>query len=303
METDMHRTCSSRNTVRRAALAAALLAVLGTSAWARDPAVHAVRLALQGPDADAAVAAGEHAVAARPKDTEAWYYAGQAYGRMAMEASLLRKPGWAIKTRDAFQAAARLDPDHLGAREGLVQFYTLAPGFMGGGKDKAAAEIASFSERSPAGGHYLRALTLEGAAAERELRAAVRVAPGESRYRRALIGLLDHTDQAAAASAVLEDGLARSPDDARLLYTLGRRAAISGDSIDAGIAALERVIAMGKSLPDDVSIGGAYWRRGQLLEKRGQSHDALADYRRSAALEPGLEAVRKDIARLTASGK
>lgn len=265
---------------------------------AAQTAVEAVRRALQQPTADAAVAAADRAVAAHPGSANAWYMAGQAYGKMAMQASMLAKPKWATRTRDAFQKAARLDPDHVGAREGLVQFYTMAPGFMGGGKDKAAAEIASLAGRNPAAGHYLRGLTMDGAGAENELRSAVELAPDEARYRRALVGWLDGRKRTADALAVLDAGLARQPGDARLLYTLGRYAAEHGQRVDRGLVALDTVVARGAALPDDVSLGGAHWRRGQLRERKGLKAEALADYRKAVALAPGLDGAKKDAARL-----
>ena len=290
---------SRRSLAPRALLVAALFSAFALSpALARDPVVEAVRLALQKADAAPAVAAGERAVAARPKDADAWFYAGQAFGKMAMQASLVRKAGWAGKTREAFQQAVTLDPDHLGARQGLVQFYTMAPAIMGGGKDKAAAEIASFAARNAAGGHYLRASGLEGAQAERELRAAVRLAPDETRYRAALATHLERGKRSAEALAAIDAGLARSPGDARLLYLLGRHAAVHGQRADEGLAALDRLLANTARLPDDVPAAGAHWRRGQLREKRGDASQALADYRRAAALAPGLKDVKQDIARL-----
>ncbi len=288
---------------RWTALALALVIAVSAPAMAREPAVEAVRVALQKPGAEVAVAAAERAVAAHPKDADAWYYAGQSYGKMAIQASMLSKPGWAGKTRDAFQKAAQLDPDHLGAREGLVQFYTVAPGFLGGGKDKAAAEITAFAKRNPAAAHYLRGSTLEGDAAGRELRAAVKLAPNESKYRRALIGWLDGRKQAPEALSVLDAGLARTPDDLRLLYMLGRHAAVYGSRADEGLTALDRVLARAAMLPDDVSVAGAHWRRGQLREKRGQKDEALADYRRAVALAPRLDDARKDATRLAAAMK
>lgn len=290
---------AARGSVFAVAVAVAMIAPV----TAREPAVDAVRLALQKSQADAAVAAAERAVAAHPKDAEAWYYAGQAYGKMAMQASMLGKPGWAGKTRDAFQKAAQLDPDHLGAREGLVQFYSMAPGFMGGGDDKAAAEIAAFAKRNPAGGHYLRGATAKGEVAERELRAAVKLAPDDARYRRALIGVLEKNKRMPEAIEVLDAGLARSPDEPRLLYMLGRHAAVHSDRVDEGLAALDRLIARASTLPDDVPLGGAHWRRGQLREKRGRSADALLDYRRATVLSPGLDDAKKDASRLAASMK
>ncbi|GHA78965.1 tetratricopeptide repeat protein [Cognatilysobacter bugurensis] len=296
----MHDRTRFTHAARCTALALTLAIATAVPAAAREPAVDAVRLALQQPKAEAAVAAAERAVAAHPKSADAWYYAGQAYGKMAMQVGMLSKPGWASKTRDAFQKAAQLNPDHLGAREGLVQFYSMAPGFMGGGKDKAAAEIASLAQRNPAAGHYLRGATLEGDAAERELRAAVKLAPDEARYRRTLVATLERNKRLSDALSVLDAGLARAPDEPRLLYMLGRHAAMHGQRADEGLAALDRVITRGSALPDDVPLAGAHWRRGQLREKRGQKAEALADYRRAVALNPGLDDAKKDAARLGA---
>jgi tetratricopeptide (TPR) repeat protein len=292
----------TRSHLPQALLACVLVAAACTPAWARDPTVETVRSALQQPGAEAAVAAGERAVAARPHDAEAWYYAGQAFGKMAMQAPMLRKPGWASRSREAFETAVRLDPDHLAARGGLVMFYNMAPGFMGGGQDKAAAEIAALAKRNPAGAHYLRASGLKGAAAEKELRAAVRLAPAEGMFRRALAGVLEQDERIDESLAVIREGLVRAPADAYLLYALGRHTAVHGGDPQAGIDALSGVIGKGRALPDGVSLGGAHWRRGQLLEKLGKSGEAMADYRRAKALTPQIEDIGKDIARLSAAG-
>lgn len=298
----MDRTRSPRATAGRITMAA-LLALLSLPALARHPVVEAARSAVFNADAEAAVAAGEKAAGVVPKDAEAWYYAGQAYGRMAIEASMLRKASWANKARDAFRKAATLDPDHLGAREGLVQYYTLVPAIMGGGEDKATAEIADYARRNPAGGHYLRALTLKGDAAERELRTAVRMAPGEVVFRSALVNVLDRAKRPADALAALEAALQRTPDHARLLYSLGRHAALHDVRLEAGKAALDRIIGKTAVAFDEVPKAGAHWRRGQLLEKLGQQAAALADYRKALVLDPGLDEARAEIARLTAGGK
>lgn len=280
-------------------LLALLLALSGGAAWARAPEVQAVRDALRNAEAGTAVELGEKAVAARPGDADAWYHAGQAYGWMAMEASLLRKPGWAGKAHEAFRQAATLDPDHLGAREGLVQFYLVAPAVMGGGRGKAESEVAAYARRDPAGGHYLRAMLHKGGAAERELREAIRLDPANAKYRTALISrLIAGEADAGTLLAEIDAALAAAPDDARLLYQLGRFAAVHGQRAREGEAALERVLSGSAVAADEASIEGAYWRRGQLREKRGDLAGALADYRAAVRLDPDHAPFRKDLARL-----
>jgi hypothetical protein len=41
------------------------------------------------------------------------------------------------------ETAASLDPNYVEARMGLIEFYLLAPGILGGGKDKAQKNRAS----------------------------------------------------------------------------------------------------------------------------------------------------------------
>src|SRR3954469_3024362 len=62
---------------------------------------------------------------------------GNALGDEAEKASKLRQPFLARRVKTEFETAVRLDPRNIDARHGLVQFYSMAPGFMGGGMEKA----------------------------------------------------------------------------------------------------------------------------------------------------------------------
>ena len=62
---------------------------------------------------------------------------GRAYGRLAENASWIAAIGLAKKTRIAFENAVELDPLNEQALQDLIQFYREAPGFLGGGADKA----------------------------------------------------------------------------------------------------------------------------------------------------------------------
>ena len=63
---------------------------------------------------------------------------GRAYGRLAENASWIAAIGLAKKTRIAFENAVELDPLNEQALQDLIQFYREAPGFLGGGADKAS---------------------------------------------------------------------------------------------------------------------------------------------------------------------
>ncbi|HEV8629160.1 MAG TPA: tetratricopeptide repeat protein, partial [Thermoanaerobaculia bacterium] len=98
-------------------------------------------------DYDGAVDWLEKAAELAPKNAEYQLWLGRAYGRAAQEANMLRAAGLASHARQAYEQAVALDPGQLDARGDLVQFYLLAPGFMGGSIDKARAQAAEIQKR------------------------------------------------------------------------------------------------------------------------------------------------------------
>src|SRR5205085_11738280 len=59
-------------------------------------------------------------------------------------------------TKTEFETAVSLDPNHVDARWGLMQFYMLAPGFIGGGEDKAIQQANEIKKRDNYMGHRAR---------------------------------------------------------------------------------------------------------------------------------------------------
>ncbi|MFZ9347158.1 MAG: tetratricopeptide repeat protein [Arenimonas sp.] len=98
------------------------------------------RARLQQGKAEAAVTAGEKAVALAPNSAQAQFWLGNAYGNRIGEVGMISKMGMAPKLRDAFEKTVALDPNNLEARSALVQFYLQAPSAIGGGKDKALVQ-------------------------------------------------------------------------------------------------------------------------------------------------------------------
>jgi tetratricopeptide (TPR) repeat protein len=266
------------------------------------PQVEAIRTALRVGDAEAATEAADNAVAALPKSADAWYIAAGAYGRMAMQASIFSKLSWAKKSREAYLTAITIDPQHVQAQMDLMQYYLMAPGIAGGGRDKAEAQVARISKLDVAWGHTARATLArvdeDEATYEREARAAIAASPLESRHRVGFVLVLGSKERWDDAFAVLDEGLAKTPEDVRLNYHVGRLAALSGKQLERGLAALEKANAAAEK-PDDFSAGGLLWRRALILEKMGRKAEALPELKRAVQLEPALkEQVEKDIARL-----
>ncbi len=86
-----------------------------------------------------AESAFERAVALDPKSSPARNWLGRAQGMRADQANPFSALGLARKARDSFEAAVKLDPKNLEAVSDLFSFYMSAPGFLGGGIEKARA--------------------------------------------------------------------------------------------------------------------------------------------------------------------
>jgi tetratricopeptide (TPR) repeat protein len=123
----------------------------------------------------------EKALAADPGNSAYALWLGRAYGRRAETASPFTAPGYASKTRQCFEKAVQLDSRNLDALNDLFEYYLEAPGFLGGGLDKAAATAARIAQVDAAEGHAAQARLAERkkeySAAEQSFRRAVESAP------------------------------------------------------------------------------------------------------------------------------
>jgi tetratricopeptide (TPR) repeat protein len=123
----------------------------------------------------------EKALAAEPGVAGHALWLGRAYGRRAETASLFTAPGYAAKARQCFERAAELDPRNLEALADLFDYYLEAPGFLGGGMEKAQRTAVQIAQISPAEGYLAKAKLAEKrneySTAETHLRHAVEAAP------------------------------------------------------------------------------------------------------------------------------
>jgi len=158
----------------------------------------------------------EKALAAEPGDAVHALWLGRAYGRRAESASVFTAPHYATKARQCFERAVELDPRNLEALSDLFDYYLQAPGFLGGGEEKAQRTSAQIAEISPAEGFLAKAKLAEKrseySAAEAHLRSAVGAAPQQIgkliELARFLVrqGRMQEADQSLARAEKIEPG-------------------------------------------------------------------------------------------------
>jgi Flp pilus assembly protein TadD len=156
---------------------------------AEDPAPDAAGYLLTGKnyfmsgDYKKAVEFFEKAIATSPANSEYELWLGRAWGRRAETGGWLTAASHASKARQCFEKAVTLDPNNREAKNDLFTFYLNAPGFLGGGIEKAEAAARSIAQERPPEYNFEEAQIAEKrkdyAAAEAHLRRAMELAPTE----------------------------------------------------------------------------------------------------------------------------
>ncbi len=123
----------------------------------------------------------EKAVASDPANSEYELWLGRAFGRRAETSSPFTAAPNANKARQHFEKAVGLNGRNMEALSDLFEYYLEAPGFMGGGLDKAVGIADRMAVIDEAEGHWAQARLAERRkefdTAEHHLQAAARMAP------------------------------------------------------------------------------------------------------------------------------
>ena len=247
---------------------------------------------------DDAVKEFEKAVALDDRNSEYHLWLGNALGSVAQKASVLRQPFLARRVKSEFERSAQLDPSNIEARDGLIEFYTQAPGIMGGSMAKAHEQAAAIAKISPLRGHFARAKVAghekDTVTVEREEAAAVKEFPDSIVAVNTFANFLFSRKRTDEAFATIEAYIARRPGDAAALWSLGRLADITGTHLDRGEQAVRTVLAS-SGLGTDPNLpppANAHYRLGGILAKKGEKEQARKEFEKALELNPKLEVAR-----------
>ena len=218
-------------------------------------------------DAEHAIPPLEKAVALAPANSSYVRHVGDAYGVAAQKAGLFAKMEWAKKCKAAYEKAVELDPKDINARWSAMEFYRLAPGFLGGGMEGAYAQAAEIKKLDHVRG--LGAYSLLYVA--------------DKKY--------------AEAFGLYEEVLKDTPDDYGTLLQIGRLAGISGERLDQGLGALQRCLTLTPP-PNQPDHSRVHWRMGTILEKKNDKAGARAAYEAALAIDPKFPQALESLAKL-----
>lgn len=259
------------------------------------------RAALDRDDNEKAVEIFTKVIAAQPKSAEAHYRRGMAYGDLAQRSNILKQASLASKTRADFERAVELDPNHLDARFMLINFYLLAPGFMGGGDDKAVAQAAEIRKRDALEGHraYARVYGHQKKTdlARKEFVDAVRENPKSARAHHMLAGFLINEKNWNGALHELDMALTLDPAFMPAYVRLGAHAALSEGNYVRGEEALRKYLTH-KPADNEPRHAAAWYWLGRVQEKQGKKKEAKQSYQNGLKLAPADKDIREALKKL-----
>jgi tetratricopeptide (TPR) repeat protein len=286
-------------------------------------------------DLDAALKLAEKGVTLDSKSVACHFVLAETVGTIAERASVLKQLGLAKRFKKEIDATLALDPKHLDALFDLLRYYTMAPGIMGGDKQKAGATLDQIRQIDATRGYLAEAWLAQREKQTDRLEAlyrqAVEANPGHYEARMALAHFLagrrDYANSELQARAALDRDPSRAAAYGLLasLYVQQRRWA----DLDAILALSDRncpdsriphyraaydLLADASDLPraerylrhylaqepepGAVSHAHAYWRLALVLEKQGRKPEAIAALETAVKLKPDLDLAKKDLRRL-----
>jgi tetratricopeptide (TPR) repeat protein len=197
----------------------------------------------------------ERAAALAPNDSDIQTWLGRAYGRRAETAFPLQAIGFASKSRQAFEKAVQLDPHNREALNDLFEFYVEAPGFMGGGVDRAKSLLPAIAQDDPAEIYFARAMIAEKkdhlGDAETQLRRAVDLAPHQVGRLLDLARFLYKQGRFDEGESYFRAAEQSAPNAPRILFARASAYIKSKRNLPEAASLLKRYIASDNLTPDD----------------------------------------------------
>lgn len=248
-----------------------------------------------------AATAAERAAAAAPSVSDYQLWLGRAVGEKAAHSSFVTAVRMVPRIRGAFERAVQLDGSNAAARTDLAEFYMEAPGFLGGGKDKALAQAEKLASQDEAAAHWIKARLAERGkqfdAAEREYRAAVAASPHPGGRWLDLAGFyrsherLEEMEKAVNRAVAEDTGQSTVPYEAAMLLFHASR------NFPGAIELLQNFLANG-SQPEAAPAYHAHYLLGEIFEKQGNRQAAAAEYRTALSLAREFEPARSALQRV-----
>jgi tetratricopeptide (TPR) repeat protein len=258
------------------------------------------RIAFDKEEYDDAADYFEEATEANDKQADYFTWLGDTYGTIARDANVISQGMLAPKMKSAWEKAIALDSKNLGSRLSLIQYYSQAPGIMGGSVDKAKAVAGQVVKIKPAEGHrqlgniYMK--EKNAAEAEKEFILMVKADPT---YVGGLANFYTSQKQYDKAFQLFEEAIQKNPTDFLSIYQYGRTSAVSGQRLEKGEEYLKKYLTTYTPKQNEPSHAGANMRLGQIYEKKGNKKEAKRLYELAVKADDNLKEAKEGLERVS----
>jgi tetratricopeptide (TPR) repeat protein len=215
---------------------------------------------------------------------------GRTYGEKAQHSSWFSAIPLARKARAEFESAVYLDGNNFSARQALIEFDCSAPGFLGGGEEKARPEIAEVAALDAAEGHFAagncRRQKKDFAAASAEFTKALESSPKSTDL---IYDIGDYALKRDESGLLLE--VAATGELARSLDPRGKFFRAVGwillkEKPELSKQLLQEYLNRAPIRMDYPKPGEAHYWLGRLLENQKDLRAAEVEYRMAVKLDP-----------------
>jgi Tfp pilus assembly protein PilF len=278
------------------------LLLLATAAFGASPETlfTSGKQAMANGDVEKAVSLFEQAVNARPNSSEYHYMLGSAYGRLAQRSNMFKAASLAKKALASLEKAVALDPNNLDARFGLISYYKVAPGFMGGDDAKALTQAAEVKKRDPLLGHRAFAMVYtfdkKPDLARKEHLDAIGEHPESAKAHHYYGMFLSNEKKFDEAAKEFETAAAMDFMPAH--FRLAMISVLSKRDYARGEQALKKYLGH-TPLASEPTIADAWFVLGQIYEQQGRKVEARQSYSNVLKLQPGSKAAAEAMKRVS----
>jgi tetratricopeptide (TPR) repeat protein len=250
---------------------------------------------------DEAAAAAERAAAIEPSSSDYQLWLARAVGEKAAHSSFVTAVRMVPRIRGAFERAVQLNGSNSEARTDLAEFYMEAPGFLGGGRDKALAQAEVIATQDAAAAHWVRAQLAERAkkfdTAEQEYRAAIAASKHPSDRWLDLAGFYRSRGRFGQMEDSVNEAVSEDTDQSTVLYEAAMLLFQAGRNFPGAIELIQKYLASG-SQPEAAPAYHAHHLLGQILEKQGNLKAAATEYQTALSLAREFEQARAALKRV-----
>ena len=236
---------------------------------------------------DLAISSGERAVALNPNNSDYHMWLGRAYGEKASSSNFITAASLTKKVRAEFEKAVELDAGNVRARTDLAEFYLSAPGFMGGGKQKAIAQAEKLAGKDAAGAHWVQAAVAEKDKnydeAEKEFKAAIQASHGQASYWLNLASFYRRRERFSDMENAISSAIAADRKRSNVFFDAAQLLFRAGRNIPGAIQLVKKYLTQ-ETPVEDAPAFQAHYLLGAMYEKQGDTQSALREYRTALSL-------------------